>query len=69
MNRLSDEQWHIAQTACTPGQLIVLDYWRHGYGYKRISLTIGLGLDATRDRIRRGIHAINTAQDRERTAA
>lgn len=56
--RLTESEWQVAERACTPAQLQALDYWRHGYGYKRIALVLGIPRDAARGRIERALDNI-----------
>lgn len=59
--RLADEEWNIAQRACTPAQLEALTYWRRGFGYKRIALALKIPRDAARGRIDRALANIDRA--------
>jgi len=59
--RITDTEWKTALTICTPAQLQALDYWRHGYGYKRIGIILGIPRDTARTRIDAGRGRLNRA--------
>lgn len=56
--RLTEPDWQTAIEHCTPLQLEALDYWRHGYGYKRISIILGIPRETARSRIDRALTTI-----------
>lgn len=60
--RLTDSEWATAQKTCTTKQLLVLAYWRDGYGYKRISIILGIPRDTVRGRIDRALATVIRAR-------
>lgn len=61
--RLTPHEWQTAQTVCTPRQLEALDYWRRGFGYKRIAIVLRIPRDAVRGRIDRALANIDRATE------
>lgn len=51
---MSDAEWELAKTVCTPKQLAALDWWRRGYGWKSIGRLLGIDPSTAKARVLAG---------------
>jgi DNA-binding CsgD family transcriptional regulator len=53
--RMTPGQWEEAKRECTAAQIAALELWNIGFGYKRISLVLGIDPSSAKARIRAGL--------------
>jgi len=52
--RLTDHEWETARQVCTDKQILALDLWRRGAGYRRIGQLLDIDESTARQHIKRG---------------
>lgn len=59
--RLTAHEWATAQAVCTEKQILALDLWRRGAGYRRLGQLLDIDESTARQHVKRGYKRIQMA--------
>lgn len=63
--RLTDREWATAKDVCTERQVLALDLWRRGAGYRRIGDLLDIDESTARQHVKRGRRRLELELERQ----